>query len=94
MVLGWCFRQEQRDAVWEWRRWLARDPCLPCPSSLGDVPSLSTHGRYSWAKLALWPDGGPFPPPGICPPPPTRPEVVGFYTHYGQPPISCLFKEM
>lgn len=61
-VLGWCFRQEQRDAVFagslEWRRWLAA-PCLPCPFPLEDAP-LSTHRRYSLAKLAPGRMAGPF----------------------------------
>ena len=92
MALGWCFRREQRDTVFAGSLGVeALAGSVTClPSSLGDAPSLSTHGRYSWAKPAFWPNGGPFPPSGICPPT----EVVGFCPHRGQPPISCLFKEM
>ena len=71
MALGWCFRREQRDTVFAGSLGVeALAGSVTClPSSLGDAPSLSTHGRYSWAKPAFWPNGGPFPPSGICPPP-------------------------
>ena len=72
--------------------WLVT-PVFPAPLPSETSPLCPHTGVIPGPN---WPSGrmaGPFLLLGFAPPP-TRPEVVGFYTHYGQPPISCLFKEM